>query len=144
MFAFVSALSVPAVSAKSNDGGRLVCTMEMDVVWATPPYWEGTIAGDITGTIVFVEQPATFPGMTEHFSELFTITTTDGVVIKGSDTGVYNLNMFKFRANGVITEVSSPDWQWLVGYGLHEMGMTTPLVIGGAVHATGTIMLMAP
>jgi hypothetical protein len=98
----------------------------------------------ITGTIVIVEQPATFPGMTEHFSELFTIMTTDGVVIKGWDMGVYNLNMFKFRANGAVTEVSSPDWQWLVGYELHESGTTTPLVIGGEVHGTGTMMLMAP
>jgi len=69
--------------------------------------WVRTVTGDITGSIVMMEGPATFPGMTEHFDETFTITTTDGVVIKGFDLGVYNLNTFKFRANGGITGVSS-------------------------------------
>jgi len=144
MFVFVSTLSVPSVRANSCDEKRLECVMEADVVWATPPYWQGTITGDITGSIIIMENPATFPGQTEHFDESFTITTVDGVVIKGYDLGVYNLKMFKFRANGAITEVSSPAWEFLVGYMMHFSGTTTPLVIGGEVHATGTISLMAP
>ena len=144
MFTFVSTLSVPAARANSDDEKPLRCVMEADVVWATPPYWQGTLTGDISGSIIIMENPATFPGQTEHFDESFTITTTDGVVIKGYDLGVYNLKTFKFRANGGITEVSSPAWEFLVGYEMHFSGTTTPLVIGGEVHATGTIMLMAP
>jgi len=144
MLAFVSALSMPAVRADEDDERPLMCALELDVVWATPPYWQGTVTGDIAGSMLIMENPATFPGMTEHFDESFTITTTDGVVIKGWDLGVYNLNMFKFRANGMISEVSSPDWQWLVGYQLHFSGSTTPLVIGGEVHASGTMTLMSP
>ena len=82
--------------------------------------------------------------MTEHFDENFDITTTDGTVIKGCDLGVYNLNMFKFRANGWVTETSTPAWEHLVGYKVHFGGTTTPLVIGGEVHATGTMILVAP
>jgi hypothetical protein len=144
MFVAVCTLSTLGVKAQDDEPGRLVCTFEADVVWASTPYWTGTVSGDISGSIILMENPATFPGITEHFDESFTITTTDGVIIKGYDLGVYNLNTFKFRANGGVTEVSSPAWEYLVGYNMHFSGTTTPLVIGGAVHGTGTIALMAP
>jgi hypothetical protein len=144
MFALVSALSAPGVRAADDEPELLVCTFEADVVWEPTPYWTGTVTGDISGSIILMENPATFPGTTEHFDESCTITTTDGVVIQGYDLGVYNLKTFKFRANGGITDVSSPAWEYLVGYNLHFSGTTTPLIIGGDVHATGTIMLMAP
>jgi hypothetical protein len=115
--------------------------MEADLVME-PLGWVGTITGDITGSMVIVENPATFPGTTEHFDESFTITTTDGIVIKGGDLGVFNLKMFKFVANGVITEVSSQEWQWLVGYGLHFWG-TADLGVD-PWHVTGSIRMMAP
>jgi hypothetical protein len=91
-----------------------------------------------------MENPATFPGITEHFDEDWTITTTDGAVLKGHDLGVYNLYTFRFVANGEVIEASSPAWEFLVGYQMHFSGTTTPLVIGGDVHATGTIALMPP
>jgi len=142
MLALVCVLSMPGIKAQDDEPELLFCTLEADVVWAPTPHWVGTVSGDISGSIVMMENPATFPGMTEHFNESFTITTTDGVVIKGYDLGVYNLKTFKFRANGGITEVSAPDLQYLVGYKLHEMGTTTPFVIGGEVHATGIMMLI--
>ena len=144
MFVLTCTLSTLVVKAHDDEPGRLFCTFEADVVWASTPYWIGTVSGDISGSIILMENPATFPGTTEHFDESLTITTTDGVVIKGYDLGVYNLNTFKFRANGGITEVSSPAWEYLVGCDLHMSGTTTPLVIGGDVHGSGTIMLMAP
>ena len=144
MFALVSALSVPGVRAQDDEPMRLVCTFEADVVWEPTPYWTGTVSGDISGSLLLMENPATFPGKTEHFNESCTITTNDGVIINGFDLGVYNLKTFKFRANGGITDVSSPEWEYLEGYHMHYSGTTTPLVIGGYVHCTGTIMLMAP
>ena len=144
MFALVCSLSAPGVRADDDQADRLVCAIELDVVWAPVPYWTGTLSGDISGSIVIMENPATFPGMTEHFDESWTITTDDGDVLKGYDLGVYNLNMFKFRANGEVTEASSPAMEYLVGYQMHFAGVTSPLVIGGEVHAVGTIALMAP
>jgi hypothetical protein len=144
MLALVCVLSMPGIKAQSDEPKQLMCTFELDVVWEPAPHWVGTVSGDISGSMVLTENPATFPGMTEHFDESFTITMTDGVVIKGYDLGVYNLNTFKFRANGGITEVSSQNLQYLVGYNLHEMGTTTPFVIGGEVHGTGIMMLMPP
>ncbi len=143
MFGLVSALSVPVARAGPDSGQRLECVMEADVVWDTPPYWTGTLAGDLSGTIVLIENPATFPGKTEHFDENFVI-TMDGVVIKGFDLGVWNLKTCKFRANGMVTESSNPDWEWLVGYYVHFMGVTSPLDIGGPMHATATVSFMPP
>ncbi len=137
MFAFVSALSAPSVLAEKP----LVCTMEASLVME-PLGWAGTITGDITGSMEIVENPATFPGTTEHFDESLTITTTDGVVIKGYDLGVFNLKMLKFVANGAVTDVSSPDWQWLVGYKLHFWGSADLSV--DPWHVTGSIRMMAP
>lgn len=137
MFAIVSALSVPTVRADRP----LVCAIEADLVME-PLGWVGTVTGDIAGTMVIVENPATFPGTTEHFDESFTITTNDGVVIKGWDLGVFSLKHLRFVANGMITEVSSPDWQWLVGYELHFWG-TANLDVE-PWHVSGMIMMMAP
>ncbi len=134
--AFVSMLSLPACAEK-----RLVCTMEVDLV-QEPLGWVGTLEGDISGTISIVENPATFPGTTEHFDESFTITTDDGDVLVGGDTGVFNLKMFKAVANGAITDASSPEWEWIVGYGLHFSG-TADLTVN-PWHFSGTVMFMPP
>jgi len=137
LFVSLTVFSAPAVRAERP----LTCTLEADLVME-PLGWVGTVTGDITGSIVIVENPATFPGTTEHFDESFIITTTDGVVIKGGDLGVFNLKMFKFVANGAITEVSSPDWQWLVGYEIHFWGSADLSVTPW--HASGAIRMMAP
>ncbi len=135
MFVFLSVASVPAAA----DERPLLCSIEADLV-AEPLGWVGTISGAITGAFVIVENPATFPGTTEHFDEDFTITTTGGVVIKGWDLGVFNLKMFKFVANGQITEASSPDWEWLVGYNLHFWGSADLTVTPW--HVTGMIRMV--
>ncbi len=137
LFVFVSALSAISVRADKP----LQCDVEADLVME-PLGWVGTITGDIEGTITLVENPATFPGTTEHFDESITITTTDGVVIKGGELGVFNLKTLKFVANGAITEVSSPDMQWLVGYELHFMGSADLSV--DPWHVSGSMRLMAP
>jgi hypothetical protein len=102
----------------------LVSQMEVDLV-ADPLGWTGTLVGDITGTIEILELPATFTGMMpiEHFNEEFTITMTDRTVIKGVETGTFNLATFTAVANGEITEVSSGKWRWLVGYQIHLTGV---------------------
>ena len=144
MFALVCSLSTISVTAQDDEPERLICSIEADVVWEPTPHWVGTVSGDITGSLLLMENPATFPGSTEHFDESCTITTSDGVIIHAYDLGVYNLKAFKFRANGAVTDVSSSEWDYLVGYRMHFSGTTTPLVMGGPVHATGMIALMAP
>ena len=146
MFALMSMLSVPAVAAQSDEPEPLKCAMEIDVFWTTPAHWEGTIIGDIEGSIEFWEGPASAVGMVLHFTEDFTIVTKDGAVITGYEKGVYNLNTFKFRANGFVTDVTpaTSDWAYLVGYTFHEIGTTTVFVVGEPVHGTATMMLSPP
>lgn len=137
MFVFVSALSVPAVRAERP----LVCTAEVDL--ASPTSWAGTVTGDVIGSIVILENPATYVGTTEHFDESWAITTTDGVVIKGYDLGVFGLKTLKAVANGMVTDVDSADWQWLVGYQVHMTAIATVTDTGGMT-ASVNMMLMAP
>jgi hypothetical protein len=137
MLVFTIALSTPVARAERP----LMATVEADLVM-DPLGWVGTVSGDISGTIVIVENPAVFVGVTEHFDESFTLTTTDGVVIEGYDLGLFNLNTLKFSANGGITEVSSPDWEWLVGYELHFWGSADLSV--DPWHVTGYVRMMAP
>ncbi len=145
-FAFL-AVSVPVVSAQSEEPTYLQCNMEIDVVFANPAYWVGTLDGVFEGaTIQFVEGPSHWLSNVAHFTEVFTITTKEGDVITGFDEGLYNLNMFKFRANGFVTDVTggSGDWAFLVGYHFHEMGVTTPFNPPNPVHGTATMTLVAP
>lgn len=144
MLAVVSALAMPVAVAKDSGSQMLKCEMTAHVVWSPVPHWEGKITGGLIGDIAFWENPATFPGLTEHFNETFYITTSSGTVITGFDLGVYNLNMFRFRANGGITDSSAPDYAYLVGYGVHENGITTPFVMNGDVQGTATILLTPP
>jgi hypothetical protein len=140
MLASMSMLSVPAVAADSDES--LICEMEIDVFWTIPAHWEGTITGDVEGSIEFWEVSAKVVGVVDHFSEDFTI-VIDGTTITGYDTGVYTFNTLKFRANGFVTDVtpSTSDWAYLVGYKFHEMGTTTAFTPGEPVHGTATMML---
>ena len=116
----------------------LRCEVEMQLFWTTPLHWEGTVTGDMEGTITVTELPASFPGKTEHFSETFEIVTANGL-IRGVDEGVWNMKTYKWRANGQVTEATGI-WADLVGCHVHEMGTTTPL--GEEVTAWGTITTM--
>jgi hypothetical protein len=135
MFVFVSMLSVPAVRADKP----LECAIALDLT--SPTSWAGTVAGDITGSIAITENPATYVGQTEHFDENTVITTTEGVVINIHDLGVISFKSWRLTAGGVVTGVSSPDWQWLVGYEVHFRGAAVP---GEVITASGTMMLIAP
>jgi hypothetical protein len=133
--AFILAL-VPAGTAQPNKPLR--CELEMDLFWTTPLHWEGTVTGDIVGTITVTELPPSFPGKTEHFSEIFEIVTANGL-IRGVDEGVWNMKTYKWRANGQVTEATGI-WADLVGCHLHEMGTTSPLDV--EVTAWGTITIL--
>ncbi len=85
-------------------------------------------------------------GKTEHFFEKFVITTDGGDIIKGDDNGVWNFPTFKFRANGWVAEASGSS-SYLVGYKLHEIGVTTAFPPPpGVTTITGwaTMFLVAP
>lgn len=136
---------MPCALAQDDESEPLKCDMAIDVYWTpAPPHWIGTISGDIVGTIQFWEGPATFPGTTQHFTENFTIRIADGAVINGVDYGVYNLNTYKFRSNGWVTDVTPGEWAFLEGYSFHELGTTTEFIYEGAVHGTAVMILSPP
>jgi hypothetical protein len=110
----------------------------------TPPVWLGTVSGDINGTVKFQPLPANsyVVGSVKHFYEIFTITTSAGV-ISGYDVGVWNFSTFKFRAEGWVTSATG-DWAGLTGYKYHEMGYTTPLNPPTPIHGTGSMFIAAP
>jgi len=133
---FLGCMLIAPISAQPNK--PLKCELTMNVIWLPVPHWEGTVTGDIVGTVTVNELPPSFPGKTEHFSETFEIVTADGV-IRGLDDGVWNMKTYKWRANGYITEATGI-WTGLVGCHVHEMGTTSPL--GPEVTAWGTITIM--
>ena len=114
----------------------VVCTADWSDCW-----WEGPVTGCmLAGMVEFRENPATFPGKTQHFSEDFKFAPTAGGWIKGVDDGVWNFSTFKFRANGWVTQ-TSPEWAGLVGAKFHEMGTTTD-PNGWPILGTGTTMTL--
>jgi hypothetical protein len=116
----------------------LNCELQMNLFWTTPLHWEGSVTGDVEGTITVTELPPSFPGKTEHFSETFEIATADGL-IRGVDKGVWSFVTFKWRAVGQITEATGI-WADTIGEKVFEIGGTTPL--GAEVAAWGTITIM--
>lgn len=128
---FMSISSVPASAAPSV----MICYFDVTL---TPDGtgWTGTVSGVLTGTIEFaLTEAPTIAGSVEHFAERSTITTTDGVVVKGVDVGVFNLVLGSAVSNGEVTEVSVTDWEWLVGWHIHLMGEadfdTSPMEFSG-------------
>lgn len=118
---------VPSVSAKKP----LRCEMEITFPW-DPYQWIGTVEGDIDGDIVITPSSAIFPGATEHFLETFEIVTDEGAIIRGYDSGVWNMKTGRFRTNGRITQVidESGELLYLVGYKVHFSGVTTTVLDG--------------
>lgn len=124
---FMSMASAPVSATQC-----LACSIlvEVDFTYTGPAAykWEGTIYGDLDGTIVLLGEPPTFTGVDaiEHFSESFTITLNDGTEIKGSEKGIFNMRTSNAVANGEITYVlngGAEDWTWLVGYQVHYSGV---------------------
>jgi hypothetical protein len=116
-------LSATVVSAKSDT--PMVCVL--DLTFEGPDDWVGSISGcSLEGSITITEnwEKMFIVGASEHFFETFTIKPDSGGVIYGEDAGVWNFSTFKFRANGRITSASE-EWEDLVGYKFHEMGITS-------------------
>ena len=131
-------ISTPVVAAGDDEPLRAVATLTIDMTTCGPAppndcFWSGTVAGDINGNIEIREfwDQMFLPGNTEHFFEYFTISVDSDSWVSGVDQGVWNMGTQKFRANGVITDASA-DLEYLVGYQLHEMGVTSggPIVTG--------------
>jgi hypothetical protein len=118
----------------------LRCALEMDVDWVHGK-WDGSLTGDIAGSITIFEEGATLPGKTEHFRETWIIETAYGS-ISGFDEGVWSFVNFKWVANGGVTAATG-DWAYLVGCNMRYRGTTTEFLgVGNPIHGTGTLMIM--
>ena len=111
----------------------------------TEPIWEGTISGEIDGTMVFwatgpnpskdLGHPPGFPWQVHFFTEYWEITDEDGDLIAGIDNGNTGYSNWKFRMNGVVTEATGK-YVDLVGHHVHMHGQiegTEVFVSGVAV-----------
>jgi hypothetical protein len=113
--------------------------LKLDVDWANMK-WDGTITGDIEGSITIFKEGATFPGKTEHFNETWVIQTDSGS-ISGFDNGVWNFKNFKWVANGQVTAATG-SWTYLVGCNMHYSGTATDFLGDGTpISGTGTLMI---
>ena len=123
---FLTGMSMAPVMARpQGDGHVLRCEFEMQVFWTTPPHWEGTITGDITGTVYITEMEPKFPGITEHYFETWDITTNEGTITI-YQKGVWSFKSFEFRSNGWVTAATGT-WEFLLKSTAHVYGVTTPL-----------------
>ncbi len=138
-------LSVHTVSAQ---GPKTIYCDQVIVYPLTPvedPHWIGTLSGcGLAGTVEYWETSRNYiVGKTEHFFELFKITTPGGV-ISGWDNGVWNFSTFEFRAQGEVTAATG-EWAYLLGYKFHESGTTTDPNAPGATSINGvSAMFLAP
>jgi hypothetical protein len=134
-----SVASARIVDPMKQSMGLLRCELEMDVDWANMK-WDGTIAGDIDGSITIFEMGASFPGKTEMFHETWLIETDSGS-ISGFDNGVWSFVNFKWVANGRVTAATG-SWAYLVGANMHYSGTTTEFLgVGNPIHGTGIVMI---
>jgi hypothetical protein len=116
-------LSLPITAVSAQPNKHIECVADATFDLADPSYcWHGKVSGcSISGHVDICELPAIFPGHTEHFFETFTIVPDSGGEIRGVDAGVWNFSTSKFRANGWVT-YASEEYEYLVGFKLHEMG----------------------
>ena len=140
MFALMSMMSVPAAANWSDEPAPLRCTIEISIdLTAADAHWEGTISGDIVGTIQLWEHPNIVVGKIMHYFEDFII-TTDGGVIKGFEQGIWSFPTLKFRSVGCVADATG-DWAYLEGYRTLQMGFTDGLA-GPVITGTGFELLM--
>jgi len=115
-------VSVPIVSAKAS--GPLTCEVYAELNFVKLQ-WEGYVAGDIEGSLIIHPQGATFPGTTEHYKEVWEITTTGGDKIWLFQEGVWSFRTYKFRSGGTVTAADAP-LRSLVGCNARVIGITSP------------------
>jgi len=121
--ALLSTLSVPGASTSPKSPLRCEVVIQLNEGTESPYTWFLTVSGDIEGTggITFID--ASFPGITEHYSELWHIDTDNGM-IEAYQKGVWSFKSWKFKSNGYVT-VATGDWEYLLGSEMHVRGVTT-------------------
>jgi len=130
LFAFLSTFSMPAVSGKTLKLEHYIEVNWLFFVGQSPCLWEGTVSGDINGTICIASTNATFLPNLQKFSEHWKITTIGGYEIEGDDSGVWVFSNRKWVANGIVTNATGP-WEYLIGYDMHYSGVTDGLPVPG-------------
>jgi hypothetical protein len=95
------------------------------------PIWNGTVSGDIDGTMLFwatgpippkdLGLPPDFPWRVHFFTERWVITDEEGDKIYGVDQGVTGSSNWLFRMNGVVTDATGK-YEELVGHQVHMNG----------------------
>jgi hypothetical protein len=130
---------VPAVSAPPMKPLR--CEVFFALNWdyfvtGEPPTWNGTVSGDINGKANLTLIAATFPGITEHYSETWDIVTADGSITIYQE-GVWSFKSFKFKSNGWVTAATGA-WAYLLGSDAHVRGVTSPFPVDPPTPVNGT------
>ena len=126
--ALPSLLCMPKVTAQPNSPLRCEVQFQLNWDWvgfggSSPYTWIGTVSGDIEGTATLSLIGASFPGITEHYSETWIITTTTGTITIHQE-GVWSFKSFEFKSNGYVTAATG-EWTYLQGSDLHARGVTT-------------------
>ena len=122
------------VLAKPGNGPNIIKCDQYIAVYLSDgddAHWRGTLTNcELDGASVHyygIDTNRISKGMSTHFAENFVIYPNGDnhpeIFIKGSEEGLWNLNTFKFRSEGRVTEANGP-WSYLVGYKFHEMGVT--------------------
>lgn len=130
--ALLFTLLMPAVSAEPMSPLRSEASFMLNWDWVgvggtSPISWIGTIWGDIEGDVTLSAIQATFPGILEHYSETWVITTSTGTITMYQE-GVWSFMSLKFKSNGYVTAATGA-WEYLVGSDAHVRGTTTPFPV---------------
>jgi len=141
VIALLSTLSMSTAIAQPMKPLRCEVLLQLNWDWvgfggSSPYTWIGTITGDIEGTATLSLIGATFPGITEHYSETWIITTTTGSITIYQE-GVWSFKSYKFKSNGWITAATGT-WTYLLESDAHVRGVTTPFPVPAPTPVTGT------
>ena len=116
-----------AAPASAHVKKPLLCRADIAVIQnplnAEDYYWDGTIRGDVRGTLEFHELPWSDQGpLLYTFAESFVIKTKCGD-ISGFNMGIWYPD-FLFRESGWVTQATG-HWSCLVGWMVYGTGRTT-------------------
>jgi len=141
VLALLSILSMLTVSAQPMSPLRSEVILQLNWDWvgfggSSPFTWIGTITGDIEGTVTLSLISASFPGITEHYSETWVITTAEGSITMYQE-GVWSFKSFKFKSNGYVAAATGT-WTNLLESDAHVRGVTTQFPVAPPTPVTGT------